>query len=348
MDMQIAVCYAPHDLRIERRAVEPLAPDEVLVKVGYCGVCPWDVRVYAGRSSSVRFPLFMGHEVSGVVEAVGSGVTSVSPGQRVAVDVIRRCGQCPACRRGMENHCQKADYSRGGYAEYLAALATNVYPIRSDTSMVEAALAEPLACVVRAQNRLAASPGDLALVMGAGPLGLLHLQVLKSRGARVLVCDPVDERLVMARRLGAAAGLNPTYDDLSRAVDAYTDGRGVDVAVIATSTLEAARQALPLLGANGRLLLFGGIHPKADWALDPNLIHYREIWITGSSDYTPAEFAAALRLIEDGVLTLRPLISHVYPLAKLPEALDALEQHAGLKVVVRCNDLEPFEPEVQP
>jgi L-iditol 2-dehydrogenase len=268
------------------------------------------------------------------------------PGDRVAVDVIRRCGTCAACRRGFENQCANADSSRGGFAQYIVAPAANVYHVPDATRLIDVALAEPLACAVRGQRRVTVGRGDTVLVVGCGPLGLLHVQVAKAAGARVIGADLIDGRLAMARRLGADVTVNPGQEDLSQRVAAETDGYGVDVAIVAVSQIEAARQALPQLGRGGRLLLFAGIYPKADLTLDPNLIHYRELLITGTSDYTASEFREALHLITTGAVQTAPLISAVHPLADVAEALTSVSQRLGLKVVVRCTDLEPSEAEV--
>jgi L-iditol 2-dehydrogenase len=337
MQMTAAVCYAPLDIRIEREPVEPLSPDEVRVQVAYCGVCPWDLRVYLGLSSSVHYPLHMGHEVSGVVAETGARVEGLRPGDRVSVDTIRRCGTCDACRRGLENHCRSADFSRGGFATYLAAPAGNVYPLRDSTSLRRAALVEPLACILRAQKRLALPEGATALVLGCGPLGLLHLQVLQQRGIRVLASDPVAHRREMALSLGATAVLDPTVTDLAQAVAGLTSGWGVEAAIVATGAVAAVRQALPLLAFDGKLMLFAGIHPRAEIVIDPNDAHYRETWITGSSDYTRAEFRQSLALVEEGALQLEPLITDELPLADIRSALETVQSGRCLKVVIRCN-----------
>jgi L-iditol 2-dehydrogenase len=337
MDMQAAVCYAPGGVRVEHEPLEPLGPGEVRVQVAYCGVCPWDLRVFLGLSSSVRYPVHLGHELSGVIAEIGAGVEALQPGDRVSVDAIRRCGSCDACRRGLENHCRHADYSRGGFATYLAAPACNVYPLHDSTPLLHAALIEPIACILRAQNRLALPDGATALVLGCGPLGLLHLQVLRQHGVRVLAGDPVARRREMALALGAAAALDPAATDLAQAAADLTGGWGVEAAIVATGAVAAVRQALPLLAFDGKLVLFAGIHPKADLALDPNDVHYREIWITGSSDYTRAEFCQSLALVEQGVLRLDALITDVLPLTDIAAALDAVRSGQGLKVMVRCS-----------
>ncbi len=342
--MEAAVCHAPGDVRIEREPVEPLAHGEVRVQVAYCGVCPWDLRVYLGLSSSVRYPLHMGHEVSGVVAEIGAGVEGLKPGDRVSVDAIRRCGTCDACRRGLENHCRNADYSRGGFATYLSAPACNVYALRDSTPLLHAALVEPIACILRAQNRLAVPPGATALVLGCGPLGLLHLQVLRQRGVNVLVSDPVAHRREMALSFGATAAFDPASTDLAGPVGELTGGWGVEAAIVATGAVEAARQALPLLAFEGKLMLFAGIHPRADLALDPNDVHYRESWITGSSDYTRAEFRQSLALVEEGALQLQALITDILPLAEISAAMAAIQSVRRLKVIIRCGP-DPDLPE---
>jgi L-iditol 2-dehydrogenase len=344
MEMEAAICYAPGDLRIECQPVEPLGPGEVRVSVAYCGICPWDLRVYLGLSSSVRYPLRLGHEISGVVAETAPDVEGLSPGDRVCVDAIRRCGACDACRRGMENHCRHADYSRGGFATYMAAPAGNVYRLHDSTPLLHASLVEPIACILRAQNRLALPRGATALVLGCGPLGLLHLQVLLHAGVRVIAGDPVAHRRKMALSLGAAAALDPGMPDLAAAVADLTDGWGVEAAIVATSAVAAARQALPLLALDGTLMLFAGIHPVADLGINPNDVHYRETWITGSSDYTLGEFRQALTLVEEGSLQLGSLITDILPLADLTAGMAAVQSGCRLKVMIHCGaDAGPEE-----
>jgi L-iditol 2-dehydrogenase len=239
--------------------------------------------------------------------------------------------------RGLENHCQNADFARGGFATYLAAPAGNVYPLRSSTPLQHAALTEPLACILHAHSRLALQEGATALVVGSGPLGLLHLQVLRSRGVRVLVSDPLARRREMALSMGASAAFDPASQDLAEGVAEITGGWGVEAAILATGALAAAEQALPLLAFDGKLVLFAGIHPRSDLVLDPNAVHYRETWITGSSDYTRAEFRRSLELIQEGGLQLQALITDVFPLARIAAALSAVQSGERLKVVVQCS-----------
>jgi L-iditol 2-dehydrogenase len=339
MEMDAAVLHGPRDLQIAREPAEEPGPEEVMVQVAYCGVCPWDLRAYLGLSSSVCYPLHFGHEISGVVARIGDKVQGLYVGQPVVVDAIRRCGVCPACRRGLENHCQDADFSRGGFASLFVAPAGNVYPLRPSTPLQHAAMTEPLACVLHAQNRLSLAAGGTALVMGCGPLGLLHLQVLRLSGVRVLAADPVAFRREAALRLGASAALDPMGSDLTGAVREHTGGWGVEAAIVATGAVAAAQQATDLLAFEGKLLLFAGVHPKAPLTLDPNDIHYRESWITGSSDYVRREFRQALELIEQETLQLHPLLTDSYALAHLAEALARVQSGQALKVMVRCGDV---------
>lgn len=344
MQTDMAICDRPHHIAVEQQVLEPLTAGDVLVKVAFCGVCPWDLRVFSGLSTSAHYPMRLGHEVSGVVEAVGSRTLAVRPGDRVVVDVVRRCGTCAKCRTGFENHCEKADYSRGGYAGHIMAPIESIYPLRQTTPLIEASLTEPLACVVRGQNRIGVGPEDTVLVVGSGPIGLLHVQALKARRARVLVSDPLAVRLEKARSLGADATINPLRDNLPEVVKAETEGQGVNVAIIATSNIDSIKQILPVLSVGGRLLLFAGFYPEGKMTLDMNAIHYQELLVAGTSDYTRVEFAEALRLIEDKTVRISALISHVYPLQEISQALHTAESQKGLKVVVQCNEVEAFDP----
>jgi len=337
MDMLVASCVAPRRLELERRSVAPLGPHEALIKLAYCGVCPSDLRIFLGLSSSVRYPIQLGHEAAGIVADIGSGVKDLHPGDRVLVDVIRRCGECPACRRGFENHCEKLDWSRGAFAEYITVPAANAFRLRDTTSLSDAALTEPLACAIRGQNQVRPQPGEWALVSGAGPLGLLHLQRLKLLGLRVIVTDLLDWRLAMARELGADEVLNPTCDDLRGVVTAATAGWGLELAVVANGQMQAVSQALDCLGLGGRLLLFAGIYPKTELRVDPNVLHYGEKSIAGTSDYLIADFQEARELIETGAVRVGQLVSDIVPLASVTRALELVEDRSRLKVMVQCD-----------
>lgn len=322
--------------KFEERTIPQPTPnaDEVLILIACVGICPWDVRVYAGKKN-VPLPRVMGHEAAGRIVAVGSEVKQFKPGQRVVADFIVKCGVCDPCRTGRANRCQYPRFPNGAYEEYAVLPQRNIFPIReSGTSYRAAAFTEPLACVVRGQKMLHLTPGATELVIGAGPIGVLHMQVARRYGARVIVADLIDERLALARRLGADVVINSGETDLRKAVLEATGGAGVDAAVVAVGATPLVLEAAECLAPGGRLNIFAGIYPVAPLSIDPNLIHYKELILTGSADSTPEDMHDALRYIESGQVLVEPLISHLLPLERLDEGFQLVLNRTGMKVMV--------------
>jgi L-iditol 2-dehydrogenase len=322
--------------RFERREIPrpEVGPDEVLVQIAYVGICPWDVRVYAGKKS-VPLPRVMGHEAAGRIIAVGTDVKHFAPGQRVAADFIVKCGACDPCRTGRSNRCQHPRFPNGAYEEYAVLPQRNIMPIRQEaTSYRAAAFMEPLACVVRGQRMLHLAPGQTELVIGAGPIGAMHMQVAQRYGARVIVADLLEERLDLVRELSADVTVNSSKENLKDAVMAATGGAGVDAAVVAVGVSPLVVQAAECLAAGGRLNIFAGIYPVDPLNIDPNLIHYKELVLTGSADSTPDDMHEALRFIESREVLVEPLISHLLPLHCLDEGFQLVLNRVGMKVMV--------------
>jgi L-iditol 2-dehydrogenase len=270
------------------------------------------------------------------VAGLGQKITDLEVGQPVAADFILKCGVCRACRRGLANRCQNPTYSQygGGYADYVLIPRQNVHPIRAGTDMKAAAFMEPLACVLRGQEMLTLQPGDVELVVGLGPIGLMHLQVARRFGARVIGVDLIPDRLEKAKDLGADWAVDPKETDLSSFVEDVTAGWGVEAVVVAVGSARLVEQALPMLAPGGRLNIFAGIYPKVELRIDPNLIHYGEYVLTGSADSTPENMARALKLIEDGLVDTASLVSHLLPLAELEHGFEMVQNTEGLKIMI--------------
>lgn len=180
-------------------------------------------------------------------------------------------------------------------------------------------------------------PGDVALVVGVGPIGLMHMQVARLFGARVIASDLVPARLEKARELGADWTIDPSQHDLAALVEEVTDGWGVDAAVVAVGASRLVEQTLALLAPGGRLNIFAGIYPKDELRIDPNLIHYGEFVLTGSADSTPEDMRRALDLIESGQVDTESLISHLLPLEELGQGFELVQETAGLKIMIEVN-----------
>jgi L-iditol 2-dehydrogenase len=337
--MRVMWSEKPNQVEVRRVPVYEPAEDEVLIQVAYAAICPWDVRAYAGLSSSVVFPRVLGHEVSGIVAAIGKKVKNFEVGQRVCPDMIVKCGVCKACRSGRSNRCRRPIFQqfRGGYADYVCVPEKNVFPLKPGTSLKAASLMEPLACVTRGQTLLDLYPGQLEVVAGAGPIGLMHMQVARAFGAQVIVSDPLADRLVKAKELGADWVVNPTEADLPKLVKDLSDGWGADAIVVTVGSARLVEQMVPLLAPGGKLNIFAGIYPKDELRLDPNLIHYGEFSLTGSADSTPEDMLHALAFIENGQVRTADLVSHTLPLEALAQGLEMVKNRVGLKVVVEAS-----------
>ena len=338
-EMRVMWCETPNQVEVRRIPIYEPADDEVLVKVAYAAVCPWDVRAFLGLSSSVAFPRVLGHEVSGTVAAIGKNVKNFVVGQHVCPDMIVKCGVCKACRSGRSNRCRHPTFQqfRGGYADYVCVPEKNIFALKPGTSLKSASLMEPLACVTRGQTLLDLYPGQVELVVGAGPIGLMHMQVARAFGAQVMVSDPIPERLAKAKELGANWVVNPSDVDLPGLVKEISAGWGADSIVVTVGSSRLVEQMIPLLAPGGKLNIFAGIYPKDEIHIDPNLIHYGEFSLTGSADSTQEDMLHALAFIENGQVKTADLVSHVLPLEELQQGIELVKNRVGLKVVMEVN-----------
>jgi L-iditol 2-dehydrogenase len=337
--MRVMWCERPQELELRHLPIHQVGDDDVLVKVAYAAICPWDVRAYSGLSSAVAFPRILGHEVSGRVAAFGKNVKGLDIGQPVAPDMIIKCGVCKACRTGRSNRCQRPTFQQygGGYADYVRVPQHNIHPIRPGVSLKAASMMEPLACVLRGQDMLRLYPGEVELVVGLGPIGLMHLQVARAFGARVIASDPVAARRDKALTLGADWVVDPQEINLAEFVKDVTGGWGVDAIALTVGSARMVEELTSLLAPGGRLNIFAGIYPKDQVHLDPNQIHYGEWVITGSADSTPENMHRALAFIESGQVQTEALISDLFPLPELASGLAMVKNRAGLKIVMEVN-----------
>ncbi len=337
--MRVAVCYGAEDIRIEERDIRAPGPEEVLVKIAYCGICPSDHRVYRGLSS-LKLPVVLGHEFVGWVKAKGNRVKGLDIGSRVVVDPVPRCHitKCKTCQRGFNNKCEAMATAFNGFAEYYLARAVNVFPLKETTDLQAASLTEPLACVLHGQQRAKVQAGSVVLIVGAGPIGLLHLQAAKFAGARVIVSDISDHRLNTALEYGADHGINPHKSDLGLVVSSASDGWGADAVIVAVGKSQPVEETVDLLAPGGTMVLFAGVNSKTPISLDPNMIHYREINITGSSDYTEVDFVKALRFIEESYIDTKKMVTDFVSLEQIGEGFRLMDSGSRLKILVNVGE----------
>ncbi|MBE0698155.1 MAG: alcohol dehydrogenase catalytic domain-containing protein [Anaerolineaceae bacterium] len=346
-NMWAAVYYGPQDLRIEEVPLPEIGAGEILLKIDSASICGTDLRIYHGAHR--KFPpgtrRIPGHEVAGTIAAAGNHVTGYDTGQRVFAAPNMGCGYCRECISGNNNRC--ASYQAfgvtidGGFAEYMRIPAQsiqqgNIMPIASTVDPAEAALIEPFACVLRGQDALNIRPGDVVLVMGAGPIGIMHTKLARLSGAaRVLVSEPNPARAQQAEHLGADRAINPAQEDLPAILDQETGGQGADVIIVAAPSHAAQESALQLAAIGGRINFFGGL-PKNQPTInfDSNLVHYKELLITGTTACSTSDCRRAAQIISSGRVSLADLISKRFPLAQAVTAFAAAEDGNSLKIVL--------------
>jgi L-iditol 2-dehydrogenase len=325
-------------------AMEPRCPpDGALLKVTACAVCPTDIKMARVGQRDLSYPRILGHEVVGVVEEVRSTAT-LSVGDMVQVWPGVACGHCPQCLQGLDNMCAHQGIigfnHDGGFAEIMAVPAqtvarggVNILPSGADPIL--ATLTEPLACCVHGQNAASVSSRDRVVVFGAGPMGLMHTVLARRKGALVLVVEPDRERRELAVRMGADASIDPAVGGLSRSVLEWTNGRGADVAVLATPKVKIDDDLLRLMAPRGRICAFSGLpknNPRID--VDINQLHYRELSLVGAYGCNSASDAEAFGIIAQGEVDLRPLTSQRLPLSSIEEAFRAIEERRALKCII--------------
>lgn len=317
------------------------ADDELLVRVGACGVCMTDYHMYHG-SFPVETPLVLGHESAGTVAEVGTDVTGYDPGDRVAINPTIPCNACTYCKRG-ETHLCENNTSIGGaadsvidgaFAEYVRVPQTNVEEI-GEMSFERAALAEPLACCLHGVDQVDCEPGDSVAIIGAGPIGLLLLQAFRNVGAAPIVVSELDEeRRELAANLGADAVVDPEVEDDPVAAIQLAAGGPVDVGVEAIGLVPTIKQANAATAKGGSTLLFGVPEQEATMEINPFDVFFDEVGYRGSYSLTTEDFERAVTLLEYGRINADSLITDRISLGDLPTAFEHMENAVGLKHVV--------------
>src|SRR5579863_7572845 len=329
--MRAIVLDRPGSFRVAEVPDPVPGEGQIVVKVDACGVCGTDIHIMDGEFPPTPYPITPGHEFAGTVAAVGPGVKPDLPvGAAVAVDPSLYCGYCRRCRAGRDNLCENwaaiGDTVSGAFAEYVAVPAVNAYRLPDGIDGQLGAMAEPLACAVHGLRRLGPVFGEPVVVIGAGTMGLLLLQVLLEAGAGpVAVVDRVSERLEVARKLGA--------DTAVTSADAL-DGARFEVAVDATGAPQAIESAVGLLDRGGRLLVFGVSPAEAAIRVSPFRVYNDELTITGSMAILRS-FGQAVDLLASGAVDPRLLLSEPLPLEEFGEAVHRVRSGQGIKWHIR-------------
>jgi L-iditol 2-dehydrogenase len=344
--MRAARFHAPGDIRLEDVAEPTAGPGDVVIRVRNCSTCGTDVKISRHGHHHIVPPRTMGHEIAGEISEVGDGVSGFAVGDRVQVIAAIPCGVCPDCRAGRMTVCPNQTsmgyHYDGAFAQYCRVPAVvlavdGLNRIPEGVGFPEASVAEPLACVINGQELARVAKGDDVAVIGAGPIGCLHVRLARANGAaRVVLVDLNQARLEQAAELARPdAAIWSGDQDPVAAVMALTGGRGVDVAITAAASGAAQEQALQMVARRGRLSLFGGLpKDRPTITLDSNLVHYRELTLVGANGSSPVHNARALDHIATGVVPVADLITHRLPLDDVLVGLEIVADGEAIKVTI--------------
>ncbi len=345
--MLVARFYAPGDIRLEQ-APEPTAgPGQLKIAVVNCSTCGTDVKISRHGHHHIRPPRVIGHEIAGRIVEVGEGVTGWAEGDRVQVIAAIPCGTCVECSAGRFTVCSRQEsmgyHYDGGFAEYMvipeSVLAVDgVNRVPDNIDLAEASVAEPLACVLNGQEIAGVGEGDTVVVMGAGPIGCLHVRLARARGAaKVYLVDINRGRLDMSADIVRPdAAVCGAETDAVEEVLRLTDGRGADVVITAAASGRAQEDALRMVSRSGRVSFFGGLPKDAPIIqLDSNAVHYREISIFGANGSSPEHNRRALELISSGAVPVADLITERMSLSDVHKAIETVASGTAIKVTIQ-------------
>ncbi len=336
--MKAAVYHGPKDIRIEEVELRKPKEDEVCIKIKYCGVCGTDIHIYEGDSGAfaVKPPLIPGHEFAGVVEAVGDAVEHLKVGDKVSGDPNIMCGRCYFCRNGMEHFCENVTgvgtTADGGFAQYTVMKASHAYKLPENIDLMTAAMAEPMSCCIHGIDLCEIKQGSTVLVIGAGPIGVIMLQLAKLSGAaKLIVSEPVKEKRELALKLGADLVIDPINEDIEKILSEYT--KNVDCVIECAGSKRTQEQAVKLAGKSARVMFFGLTSPETEISIKPDDIFKKELTIR-SSFINPYTFSRAIDTLASGSVDVKSIITNVVKLEDIKEVFKDPEYRRSGKVMI--------------
>jgi len=345
--MKAALLEDIEKLKITEVATPKPQAGEVLIKVKACAICGTDIKIFHHGHRLITFPRVTGHEVTGEIIAVGENVSKYKVGNRVAVAPAVPCGDCYYCHRGKQAMCENLQaigyFWNGGFAEYM-----NVPKVAVDNGCVnflpdnvsfeEGALAEPLACVINAQELSNIGMGDTVVIIGTGPMGCLHAELARAIGAtKTVMIEVSEERLELAKKtVEADLFINPSREDSIKLVKRFTDGRGADKVIVACGVGKAQQDAIEMVANLGNVNFFGGL-PKDNPYIqfNSNAVHYKECSITGTHGSSPHHNQMAIDLIASGKIKIKKYITKEVKLDNLEEAIARAETGKEMKIIIK-------------
>lgn len=340
--MKAAVYHGKQDIRVEDVALREIEPNEVVIKVKYCGVCGTDIHIYNGDGGSfaVHPPLIPGHEFSGVIDRIGADVKSVKVGDRVTGDPNDMCGACYFCKNAMEHFCTDnigiGTTQDGGFAEYVIIHEKQVYKFSEDLSFMEAAMTEPISCCLHGIDLCEIKSGSTVLVIGGGPIGMIMMQLAKHAGAsKVIMSEPVAEKREIALKLGADKVIDPLHEDVKAQLADYCANVNCVIECVGNTHTEEA--AISYAGKGAVVMFFGLASPNDTISVKPDDIFKKELKIT-SSFINPYTFERAISILESHALDLKSIVANVLPLDRIGEVFTNRDLIRAGKVMIQISD----------
>ncbi len=318
---------------------------DLLVKVKACAICGGDLRTFHHGHAAIKPPIILGHEFAGEIVAAGKQVQQYAVGDRVIVAPGIGCGHCSYCLSGNQHLCYHrltlGHQYHGGFAEFvripaIAVQAGNVNLIPASVDYLSATLAEPLACVINGQEAMQIRLGDTVAVIGAGPIGIMHAELARARGAgKVFLINRSMPRLDRARSLGYDAYISSQQGDAVQQVLELTDGMGANVVIVTAGSEAAMQMGLAMTGKMGKVCFFAGLpKDKPQVTIDANFLHYRQITVYGTFSSAPRHNALAIEMIRSGKLNVDYLLTHAVSLQHINKGLELVEKQVGMRVAV--------------
>ncbi len=342
--MLAARMYGVNDVRLENVETPEPKKGEILLQVKAAAVCGTDVRMITNGSKGIDEdnPRILGHEVAGVIAKLGEDVVGYTVGQRVAIAPNMGCGICPQCVSGNSHLCPTYKALGinidGAFAEYCiipeaAVRSGNVCVLEDNISFIEGAVNEPLSCVCNGFEHADIHPGDNVLVIGAGPIGIMHCALALMAGGKVYLNDISADRLNEAKSIYPQ--INLIYDNLEETVMTETKGLGMDAIITACPVPAIQTKAVELAAIGGRVIFFGGVPQNAgNTPINTNIIHYKQLIISGTTRASLTQYRKTLKFISNGILNVKPLVTETLPLENIAEGIEKARLGKGLKNVV--------------
>lgn len=343
--MRAVILSGPNEFAPGELEKPSIGDNDILLEMKKAAICGTDIRILEGtKRKGVRYPSVIGHEMCGIICEVGQNVKGYKVGEKVAIANVIPCHSCHSCLTGRENACMNRKaigYEfNGGFEEYvlipeICIESGNVIKLPEQVSFAEGALIEPLSCCIRGLKNAGTGFNDTVLVVGAGPIGLMHLQLSKIVGAKeVIVSEPISSRREKAEKLGADCVVDPTKENLEQIIMERTNGLGVDVIIMAIGVPAIINSTLKLCRKGGTVNLFAGFAGTGEAMIEVNTIHYNEINVNGSTAYKREDYLEAADMVINQKVNLEEIVTHTFKIEEFQKAYEICKGGDGLKVLI--------------